>query len=192
MLTHKLMKILNSRFEISYPHLVCDSNWYDKDMDHTPGVKKKPEWNGFTLIELLVVISIIGVLAALVVVNYSSARVRTRDVTRKSDFAQIKRALRLYYNDNHTYPDAITFDAAWLVGDMTYMRLIPDDPLEGVSYQYFAGSVVCSDGINDFRLVAVLENKSDGEIAQSHSRCPNDCGFTWNEDDADEYVVCAD
>ena len=150
--------------------------------------------NGFTLIELLVVISIIGVLAALVVVNYSSARIRARDVARKSDLAQIKRALRLYYNDNNAYPDAITFGDLWETVDekMTYMRLIPNDPLEGVSYQYFAGSVACSDGINDFRLVAVLENKSDAEAAQSQFRCGTDCGYDSGDYDNDQYVVCAD
>jgi len=147
---------------------------------------------GFTLIELLVVISIIGVLAALVVVNYSSARTRARDVTRKSDFAQIKRALRLYYNDNNAYPDDIIFDTAWADGDMTYMRLIPEDPLEGASYEYFAGLAACSEGINDFRLVAILENKSDAGVAQSQSRCGTDCGYVSSNYDDDQYVVCAD
>jgi len=148
---------------------------------------------GFTLIELLVVISIIGVLAALVVVNYSSARTRTRDVTRKSDFAQIKRALRLYYNDNNAYPDDIIFGDPWTDGDeMTYMRIIPDDPLEGAVYQYFAGSAACSEGVNDFRLVTVLENKSDAEATQSQSRCGTDCGYASGDYDDDQYVVCAD
>lgn len=147
---------------------------------------------GFTLIELLVVISIIGVLAALVVVNYSSARIRTRDVARKSDLAQIKRALRLYYNDNNAYPEEVTFGAAWAVGEMTYMRLVPNDPLEGASYQYFAGAVACSEGINDFRLVAILENQSDAEAVQSQSRCGADCGYDSGDYDDDQYVVCAD
>jgi len=59
---------------------------------------------GFTLIELLVVISIIGLLAALIVVNFNAARERARDVQRKSDLDQVKKALRMYYNDNNFYP----------------------------------------------------------------------------------------
>ncbi len=156
---------------------------------HPGGVGVK----GFTLIELLVVISIIGVLAALVVVNYSSARTRARDLTRKSDLAQIKRALRLYYNDNSAYPDEgdFTFGAAWETDEnMTYMRLVPDDPLDGSSYQYFHTG--CSEGDHDFRLVAVLENKSDAEAAESQARCGTDCGYDSDNFNDDQYVVCAD
>ena len=51
---------------------------------------------GFTLIELLVVISIIGLLAGLVISNVAGVRERARDVERKTDLDQIKKALRMY------------------------------------------------------------------------------------------------
>jgi len=149
---------------------------------------------GFTLIELLVVISIIGVLAALVIANFNAARERARDVQRKSDLAQLKRALRMYYNDYNGYPDTATlpaWGAAFSSGDMVYMKRLPEEPTPGgVNYAYYAGSAACSDGVNDFRLVAVLENTADPEIAKSHTRCPDDCGYTTDE--SSEYVVCAD
>lgn len=51
---------------------------------------------GFTLIELLVVISIIGVLAGLVLVSYSSSEKQARDTQRKSDLKQYQAALESF------------------------------------------------------------------------------------------------
>jgi len=168
---------------------------------------------GFTLIELLVVISIIGMLTALIVVNFNAARERARDVQRKSDLNQIKRALRMYYNDYDGYPNTgsgntiagcgaagdadCTWDGAtgWTAGSdgMVYMKILSQDPLyDDQSYSYYAGALSCSEGTNDFRLVAVLANKSDQDIGESHTRCVDDCGFTWDTDEQNQYVVCAD
>lgn len=65
--------------------------------------------NGFTLIELLVVISIIGVLASIVVTTTLSARAKSRDAARISDFNEFKIALELFYSAYGVYPcgDAI-------------------------------------------------------------------------------------
>lgn len=60
--------------------------------------------SGFTLIELLVVIFIIGLLAALVIVNVSSARVNARDTKRKADMRTMQSALDGYYYKNSSYP----------------------------------------------------------------------------------------
>ena len=63
---------------------------------------------GFTLIELLVVIFIIGTLTAIILPNFVSSRQRARDARRKQDLADIKNALRMYYNDNQSYPETST------------------------------------------------------------------------------------
>ena len=62
---------------------------------------------GFTLIELLIVITIIGILASLTLASYGSAQAKARDGVRKSDLAQVKRALELAKADcqgNAWYP----------------------------------------------------------------------------------------
>ncbi len=51
---------------------------------------------GFTLIELLIVIAIVGILSAVILVSLNTARSKGADARRKSDLAQIERALLLY------------------------------------------------------------------------------------------------
>jgi len=84
----------------------------------------------FTLIELLVVIAIIGILATIILASISSARARGRDARRKSDLAQLHRALVLYYQDNEEYPASLS--------DLVtrYIRRIPKDPKTGQDYTY--------------------------------------------------------
>lgn len=60
--------------------------------------------NGFSLIELLVVISIIGVLSAILMMNFVGTRERSRDSQKIQDLNSLKSALRMYYNDNQAYP----------------------------------------------------------------------------------------
>jgi len=59
---------------------------------------------GFTLIELLVVISVIGMLAAIILVSLNSARAKARDARRIADVQQIYKALELYYLNNGSVP----------------------------------------------------------------------------------------
>lgn len=54
---------------------------------------------GFTLIELLISITIIGILAALIIISVAGAKNRARDVKRKSDLDAIKVALELAAED---------------------------------------------------------------------------------------------
>jgi prepilin-type N-terminal cleavage/methylation domain-containing protein len=117
---------------------------------------------GFTLIELLVVISIIGILATLVSANLNAARSRARDAERKSDTKSIQTGLRLYYNDNGSYPPSNYFDslwgAEWKVGTTMYMNAVPKDPVSSQTYLYELGT-----DTDNYTFSACLENASDAQ-----------------------------
>ncbi|MDP2909943.1 MAG: type II secretion system protein [bacterium] len=68
--------------------------WYNLQM-----LKNK----SFTLIELLVVISIIGVLAAIVLVNMQESKKTGQDGSIIESLTQIKNAAELQYNYEYTY-----------------------------------------------------------------------------------------
>ena len=74
---------------------------------------------GFTLIELLTVIFIIGILATLLMANYSKSRVKARDARRKEDLAQIARALETFFQDNQYYPPSTLSGAGGSVNYLT-------------------------------------------------------------------------
>jgi prepilin-type N-terminal cleavage/methylation domain-containing protein len=155
---------------------------------------------GFTLLELLVVIAIIAVIVAFAISNFVGARQRARDVRKKSEFQQMKSALRLYYNDYTTYPSSgapsvNTFNGcgagtppstacvgAFSAGTNVYMKLLPPAADYAWSYERVAGG-------DDFCLWTTLDNASDTEIAKSQTRCATVCGAIVP---AGSYVECAD
>lgn len=168
--------------------------------------------NGFTLIELLVVIAIIAGIIAIAAPNYLSARQRANDVKKKQNMAQLKTALRMYYNDYNTYPGGTTgmvLNGCGALGtnacpcvpalggssvgfatgaacDNVYMKNLPGGFLVApitITYYQTAGG-------DDFCLRTVLENLSDPDIATSQSRCATACGTNCNT--TGRYCACAD
>ncbi len=157
---------------------------------------------GFTLIELLVVMGIIGILATLMFTNFSGVRSRARDAQRKSDLAQMKNALRLYYNDYQSYPgagldqsihgcgashtDGCEWGESFTSPTTVYMNQLPQDPLYDATnspttiYRYQSVSS------NTFSITASLENESDSAIQKSQAAC------NFSPTDSTTYVVCAD
>ncbi|SRR5258708_3126215 len=118
---------------------------------------------GFTLIELLVVVSIIGILAALLMVNFVNVRQRGRDAQRKSNLRQIQSALELYRSDQTAYPATggipvcgEKFTENGSIGNTTYMQSVPCDPLSGTQYYYNSNT-------STYTLVSCLENTNDPE-----------------------------
>ena len=59
---------------------------------------------GFTLIELLVVITIIGILIAGVVANFSGSQAQARDAQRQTELRELEIAIESYRRENRRYP----------------------------------------------------------------------------------------
>src|SRR5437763_7234443 len=78
---------------------------------------------GFTLIELLVVVTIIGILAAIAVVNVKTAQRKAQETALRDDLTQMRKAIDNFYADKQRYPH----DLNELVPD--YLRKIPNDPI---------------------------------------------------------------
>lgn len=130
---------------------------------------KKLNTNGFTLIELVVVMAIIATLTALATFNFSQARVRARDVQRKSELKAIQNALEMYKNDKmpQSYPATTDLESALVIA---YMGKLPVDPKEKVtdgSWMDYTYALV--DGLH-YTLQACLENTSDPD------KTPTACG----------------
>lgn len=69
--------------------------------------KFKKQGQGFTIVELLIVIVVIGLLAALVIVQFSNVQARARDSERKSDIRAIQSKVAEFYALNGAYPAAL-------------------------------------------------------------------------------------
>lgn len=132
---------------------------------------------GFSLLELLIVISIIGILAGLLMVNFVNIRQRGRDAQRKSNLRQIQAALELYRSDIGSYPTSLSSSAttcgpgSWMTANgTTYMSTIPCDP-NGGAYFY-------SGGASAYILAACLENANDSDgTTQVPSGYTGSCTF---------------
>lgn len=64
--------------------------------------------SGFTLIELLIVVIVIGILAAIAIPRFSSARDKSFRATMMSDLKNLAHQQEVYHNDNFTFSDDLT------------------------------------------------------------------------------------
>ncbi|MFZ5376875.1 MAG: type II secretion system protein [Patescibacteria group bacterium] len=143
---------------------------------------------GFTLIELLVVISVIGVLALIIVPNLLGARERARDAQRKANLDQLRKGLRLYYNDHQSYPidaeDAPSPGNPFVDGANVYMQEVPFTGTND-NFHYYG----TADGEYYVATVA-LENTSDSDIQTSQSRCSLSIDETGASLTSVDFVIC--
>ena len=71
---------------------------------------KKQQLFGFTIVELIIVMVVIGILAAIGIVSYSSTLSRGKMNSAVSSANQVRLKLGEYYTDNNKYPASPTID----------------------------------------------------------------------------------
>jgi len=93
--------------------------------------------SGFTLVEILIVVVILGILAAVVIPQFTDASTDAKLSSLKSNLQTIRSQLQLYkINNNDTWPTVAGFTAAMVP---TYLQKIPNNPFSG-------GNTVDADG----------------------------------------------
>jgi len=157
---------------------------------------------GFTLIELLTAIGVFTILASIVIVTVNPLGQfrKAQDSKRKSDLAQIQRALESYYQDYGKYP-AYTTSGAYIYTINTgsgeevnaikwgetwspYMDVVPVDPSSSKFYLYWSDS---NNNYQSYRIYTSLDRgTNDPDACTEITGCPNapgGCGL-------DSSVVC--
>lgn len=79
--------------------------------------KNTPQMRGLSLIELMIIVTILGILAAIVIPNFSNANDQAKGGALASQLNTIKKSLTLYKTDhNDTYPtNAQLITSQWQV-----------------------------------------------------------------------------
>lgn len=86
--------------------------------------------SAFTLVEVMVVVLIIAIIATLVMVMYSSTRMKVRDAKRVTSINTLQLALNAYYQDHGAYPAVITAGIPLKnsTGTKIYLDEVPFNP----------------------------------------------------------------
>lgn len=82
---------------------------------------------GFTLMELMIVVILLGILAAIMIPQYSTSTEDAKVNSLKANLSHVRNAVELYYNQhNETYPGDVTSSIAghanadqWFVDQLT-------------------------------------------------------------------------
>lgn len=132
-----------------------------------------------TLIELLLVTAIVGILAGAIIMtlNPIDQLAKSEDARRKSDLAQVQRALELYYQNTGRYPASsadfkiyinpttYTWGSAW----QPYMNKLPQDPKVTNRYLYY--SPPSSNGQTYYLYANVVRGAKDTHACNAGNAC---------------------
>ena len=134
---------------------------------------------GFTLMELLIAITIMLIISGVSLSSFWQSQKKSRDTQRKSELAQVGRAIELYNEDFGVYPSAsgglivgcqdvagaVVAECGWESEfkayprgvEVIYMKKLPTDPSSSYEYYYQTDD-------KDFALYSVLENDQDATL----------------------------
>ena len=96
---------------------------------------RKRAAKGFTLIEMMIVVAIIGIVAAVIAVNFVHSKSNAQVSATEANLKQIGTGLELYNSDNQTYPVSANVSST-LMGPK-YLNNTPNSPgPSGGAYVY--------------------------------------------------------
>lgn len=94
-----------------------------------------PARRAFTLVEILIVVVILGILAAIVIPQFTNATEESQRTATLDQLVKIRRAVEVYWVRNNAYPSIQAGDGTW--GEIvdpnskTYLRGIPPNAWVG-------------------------------------------------------------
>lgn len=94
------------------------------NFDYKKTVDNRANQTGFTLIEIIFVMALIGILAAIIVPNYSKHIKTTKEAVLKDNLYTIRDCISKFYLDKKRYPTSLED-----LVTMNYLRDIPFDPI---------------------------------------------------------------
>mgnify|MGYP003124257298 FL=1 len=112
---------------------------------------RKTMAKGFTLVEILIVVVILGILAAIVVPQFTNAANEARTGNIATQVSTIENQLELYAAQNNgTYPTVAELAADWAVMiDGDYLKELPVHPFDSTSDV----AAWDSDGVSDQAII---------------------------------------
>ena len=94
-------------------------------------MKTRKRNKGFTLVEILIVVVILGILAAIVIPQFTQASTEAKEASLKSNLRVIRSQIELWKINNSDNPPATLDELRTGDGTKVYLRAVPVNPFNG-------------------------------------------------------------